>query len=83
MLTGDAPPCVPICKGPIPQAPLESGMDLTYVIPRTNQSQRINYTDYLANNKYRLFSGDRLVYECTEELTGVHGGTDWDHDSFQ
>ena len=45
--------------------------------------EKIIYSDYLANNKYRLFSGDRLVYECTTEFWGVFGGVDTSYENFR
>ena len=77
------PPCVPICRGRLPRAPLETDLKLKYVIPKNNQSAKIDYNEYLANNKYRLFSGDRLVYECLTEYWGVFGGLDTFHDRFR
>jgi hypothetical protein len=79
----DMPPCVPICRGRLPKAPIETDLLLKYVIPRNNQSAKIIYSDYLANNKYRLFSGDRLVYECTTEFWGVFGGVDTYYENFR
>ena len=79
----DMPPCVPICRGRLPKAPTETDLLLKYVIPRNNQSAKIIYSDYLANNKYRLFSGDRLVYECTTEFWGVFGGVDTSYENFR
>ena len=79
----DMPPCVPICRGRLPKAPTDTDLLLKYVIPRNNQSAKIIYSDYLANNKYRLFSGDRLVYECTTEFWGVFGGVDTSYENFR
>ena len=79
----DMPPCVPICRGRLPKAPTETDLLLKYVIPLNNQSEKIIYSDYLANNKYRLFSGDRLVYECTTEFWGVFGGVDTSYENFR
>ena len=79
----EMPPCVPICRGRLPKAPSETDLQLKYIIPRTNQSEKVNYTEYLASNKYRLFSGDRLVYECMTAKWGVFGGVDTFHDSFR
>ena len=79
----DMPPCVPICRGRLPNAPSETDLQLKYILPLTNQSVKVNYTEYLANNKYRLLSGDRLVYECKTPYWGVFGGVDTFHDDFR
>ena len=55
----EMPKCVPICRGRLPKAPSETDLQLKYIIPRTSQSIKVNHTEYLAGNKYRLFSGDR------------------------
>lgn len=77
------PPCVPVCLESPPQAPESTNLKLKYVIPKTNQSLQINYTEYLMQRKYKLFSGDRLVYQCQNDSFGVYGGPDFIHDAFR
>ena len=77
------PPCVPVCPGNLPKAPQSTDLGLKYVIPKSNQSQKIDYAEYLAENKYKLFCGDRLVYVCNSTNYGVYGGEDTEHDSFE
>ena len=48
-----------------------------------NPGEKINHTKYFYENKYRLYAGDRMVYECTDPKWGVNGGIDTIHDSFE
>ena len=80
----EIPPCVAVCPGDdIPMAPNDTDLQLKYIIPRTQPQTKINYTDYLRDNKKGLFAGDRLVYQCLTRSWGVYGGVDLVHDSFR